>query len=109
MLQTTKGDSVSAIEYNPENMVISVGVSDYDRSLAWYRDVLGFELEHELKQYGWAELRTPFGPNIGIGQTETVTPGSTVPTFGVHDIDAARAHLEGRGVKMDDTSEVPGM
>ena len=45
-----------AIEYNPENCVISVGVSDYDRSLAWYRDVLGFELVYELKEYGWCEL-----------------------------------------------------
>ena len=37
-----------AIDYNPENCVVSVGVSDYDRALAWYRDVLGFELHYEL-------------------------------------------------------------
>ena len=64
-----------AIEYNPENCVISVGVSDYDRSLAWYRDVLGFELVYELKEYGWCELKTPFGFNIGLGQTETGRAG----------------------------------
>ena len=44
------------MDYNTANCVISVGVSDYDRSLAWYRDVLGFELEYELKEYGWCEL-----------------------------------------------------
>ena len=80
-----------AIDYNPENCVISVGVSDYERSLAWYRDVLGFELEYELKEYGWCELKTPFGFNIGLGQTETVAQGNITPTFGVRDIDAAIA------------------
>ncbi len=38
-----------------------------------------------------------------------MTPGSTVPTFGVTDLDAARGRLEANGVKFDDTSEVPGM
>ena len=32
-----------ALDYNPANCVISVGVSDYDRGVAWYRDVLGCE------------------------------------------------------------------
>jgi CreA protein len=100
---------VPPIEYTPENMVISVGVTDYDRSLAWYRDLLGFELDYELKEYGWCELKTPFGPSVGLGQTEQVTPGSTVPTFGVRDLDQARAHLERTGVRFDETSEVPGM
>lgn len=36
------------IAYNSTNAVISVGVSDYDRSLAWYRDVLGVEDWHEV-------------------------------------------------------------
>jgi len=57
------------LDYNSDNCVISVGVKDYDRSVAWYRDVLGFELEYELKEYGWCELKTPFGFNIGLGQS----------------------------------------
>jgi catechol 2,3-dioxygenase-like lactoylglutathione lyase family enzyme len=98
-----------AIDFNPENSVISVGVSDYDRSLAWYRDVLGFETVYELADYGWCELRTPFGFNIGLGQTETVEKGNVTPTFGVHDIDAAIAHLRERDVQVEDWHEVPGM
>jgi catechol 2,3-dioxygenase-like lactoylglutathione lyase family enzyme len=35
-----------SIDFNPENCVVSVNVSDYDRSLAWYRDVLGFEVAY---------------------------------------------------------------
>ena len=52
------------IQYNTENCVISVGVSEYERSVAWYRDVLGFPVVYELEEYGWGELKTPFGFNI---------------------------------------------
>jgi catechol 2,3-dioxygenase-like lactoylglutathione lyase family enzyme len=97
------------ITYNPDNCVVSVGVTDYDRSLAWYRDVLGFELVYELKEYGWCELQTPFGFNIGLGQTETVTPGNVTPTFGVRDIDEAIAHLREHDVKVEDWHEISGM
>jgi catechol 2,3-dioxygenase-like lactoylglutathione lyase family enzyme len=64
-----------AIEYNPSNCVVSVNVSDYARSLAWYRDVLGFPVSYELVDYGWGELETPFGFTIGLGQSEDVTGG----------------------------------
>src|ERR1051325_7543693 len=97
------------IEYNTENCVISVGVSDDDRSLAWYRHILGFELVYELKEYGWCELNTPFGFHIGLGQTETVTPGNVTPTFGVHDIDEASAQLRATDVNVKDWHEVSGM
>jgi catechol 2,3-dioxygenase-like lactoylglutathione lyase family enzyme len=86
-----------------------VSVSDYDRALAWYRDILGFELSYELKQYGWCELKTPFGFNIGLGQAETVVYGNVTPTFGVHEIDASLANLREHGVKADDWHEIPGL
>jgi catechol 2,3-dioxygenase-like lactoylglutathione lyase family enzyme len=98
-----------AIEYNPENCVISVGVSDYDRARAWYQQVLGFELEYELEEYGWCELKTPFGFNIGLGQTETVAQGNITPTFGVRDIDAAIASLREQEVRVEDWHEIGGM
>jgi catechol 2,3-dioxygenase-like lactoylglutathione lyase family enzyme len=97
------------IDFNPANCVISVNVSDYDRSLTWYRDVLGFEVSYELADYGWCELSTPFGFTIGLGQTEEVTPGTVVPTFGVRDIDAAIAHLREHDVKVEDWHEIPDM
>ncbi|HZQ82869.1 MAG TPA: VOC family protein [Gaiellaceae bacterium] len=97
------------IDYNTSNCVISVGVSDYDRALAWYRDLLGFTLEYELSEYGWCELKTPFGFNIGLGQTETVTPGNITPTFGVKDIDAAIAYLREHDVQVEDWHQVGDM
>jgi catechol 2,3-dioxygenase-like lactoylglutathione lyase family enzyme len=98
-----------AIDFDPSNCVVSVNVSDYDTSLAWYREVLGFELSYELAEYGWCELRTPFAFTVGLGQTETVTPGNVTPTFGVHDIDAAIAHLRAHDVRVEDWHEIPGM
>jgi len=97
------------IDFNPANCVVSVNVSDFDRSVAWYRDVLGFEVSYQMPEYGWGELSTPFGFTIGLGQTEEVTPGSVVPTFGVHDIDAAIAHLRAHDVKVEDWHEIPDM
>jgi CreA protein len=98
-----------SLDFNPDNCVVSVNVTDYERSREWYRDVLGFEVDYELPDYAWCELRTPFGFTIGIGQSEEVTPGAVVPTFGVRDIDAAIAHLRAHDVKVDDWHEIPGM
>ena len=97
------------LDYNTENCVISVGVSDYAASIAWYRDVLGFDIVYELEDYRWGELRTPFGFNIGIGQAETVAQGNITPTFGVRDIDAAIAKLREQEVRVEDWHEIPGM
>jgi catechol 2,3-dioxygenase-like lactoylglutathione lyase family enzyme len=100
----------AAIEYEPKNLTISVNVSDLEKSIAWYRDVLGFEVEYRMDDIGWCELTTPFGAvNIGLSQTEEQRAGGTVPTFGVRDIEAARQRLDARGVKQDELFDVQGM
>jgi len=99
------------IDYAP-HMTAAIAVSDLQRSLAWYREVLGFEPIYTLDDWGWAELRTSLeGVNLGIGQSETVDPeGGATLTFGVRDIAAARSHLEGHGVRFDgETREIDGM
>ena len=97
------------IDYDTSNFVIGVNVSDYDRSKAWYVDVLGFEVLYELPDYAWCELRTPFGFTIGLGEAEEVGTKGVIATFGVRDIDGAIAHLRAHDVKVDDWHEVPGM
>jgi catechol 2,3-dioxygenase-like lactoylglutathione lyase family enzyme len=91
-------------------MVISIGVSDLDASLRWYREALGFEVSYRMDDYGWAEVTTPVGRvSIGLGQVEDVKPGGTTPTFRVDDIADARRHLESLGVRFDgDTYEIAG-
>lgn len=94
------------------HLVISISVSDLERSIAWYGEALGCELVYKLDQYGWGEVKTAFpGVTIGLGQSEEPPrPSSTTPTFGVKDIAAARKHLESAGARFDgDTYEIEGM
>jgi catechol 2,3-dioxygenase-like lactoylglutathione lyase family enzyme len=110
MTEAATDATTAPIAYDTTNLTISVNVSDLQRSIDWYRDSLGFDVEYRLDEIGWAELTTPFGAvNLGLSQTEDQRAGGTVPTFGVADIDAARRHLESRGVKLDDTFDVQGM
>ena len=93
------------------SIVISVNVSDLDRSIAWWGEMLGFEPSYVMREYGWCELATSIdGVGLGLGQVEEVNAsGGVTPTFGVSDIDAARAHMESRGVRFDgDTYEIEG-
>ena len=90
----------------------ALAVSDYGRSLAWYRDVLGLKVVFELETWGWAQLQSPVdGLLVGIGQSEEVkTGGGATLTFTVEDIEAARAYLEGEGVRFDgEISQVEDM
>jgi CreA protein len=93
------------------NIVISVNVSDLERSIAWWSEMLGFEPTYVMKEYGWCELATSIeGVGLGLGQVEEIkVSGGVTPTFGVGDIAAARGHMEARGVKFDgDTYEIEG-
>jgi CreA protein len=90
----------------------ALGVSDYDRSLAWYRDVLGWEVVFELPEWKWAQLQSPVqGLLVGLGQSEEVkNGGGATLTFTVKDIEATRGYLEGQGVRFDgDTHQVEDM
>jgi catechol 2,3-dioxygenase-like lactoylglutathione lyase family enzyme len=92
------------------SVVCSIGVADLGRSVDWYRDTLGFEPIYALPELGWAELRTHI-PNVvvGLSQVEEVKlGGGATLTFGVHDLDSARARLERAGVAFDgDTLVIP--
>ena len=97
-------------EYS-QTLTISIGVSDLDRAIDWYKDALGLELVYKLDQYGWCEMSTATKHvTIGLGQNEDLKTGGATPTFGVLDIDAARKHLESKDVRFDgETYEIEGM
>jgi predicted enzyme related to lactoylglutathione lyase len=93
-------------------LTLSLHCKDRKKSAAWYTSMLGLKLLYDVEQIGWCELATEVtGVNIGLAQTpEPRTGGGAVPTFGVKDIDKARASLEKQGVKFDGpTQEIPGM
>lgn len=93
-------------------LTISMQVSNLDRAMAFYREVMGFTFLYKVDAIAWAELATECkGVNIGLSQVEKPTVGAgPVPTFGVKDIAAARKRLESSKVKFDGpTQEIPGM
>lgn len=94
-----------------QHLVISVNVSDLEKSLAWYQEMLGFEVTYKLDEYGWAEITSPItGVSIGLGQVEKPDVKGNTPTWGVADIEAARGYLEGKGVRFDgETQDIGGM
>jgi catechol 2,3-dioxygenase-like lactoylglutathione lyase family enzyme len=110
MTETAAQPLTTPFEYDRQ-LVISVNVSNFDEAVAWYREALGFEVLYRLDKFGWGEVRTPWGGvTIGLSQSEELKQGGTVPTFGVKDIAAARAHLESLGTEFDgDTYEIEGM
>jgi predicted enzyme related to lactoylglutathione lyase len=69
--------------------------------------VLGFEVSHHVPEVGWAELRSPVqGVAVGLTEVEQMPSpgGGAVLTFGVENVDDARARLEEQGVSFDGES-----
>ena len=92
------------------DLTIAISVKDLDASLAWYADVLGFELVYRMDDMRWAEMRSPVvGVQLGLGEKDTPEVEGAVPVWGVEDIATARAYLESRGVRFDgETMEIDG-
>lgn len=94
------------------DITLASSVRNLDESIAWFKEMLGFEPVFRVDEAEWAELTSPTKDvTIGLGVNQEVTgQGGTTPVFGVSDIAQARAELEGKGVRFDgDTVEIPGM
>jgi len=84
-------------------LTCSIGVTDIKKSIAWYQDVLGFQLLYHVEEMGWCELATETPRvNVGLSQVESVPKGGgSTLTFGVRDIEHARKTVEAKKVKFD--------
>lgn len=86
--------------------LVAVPVSDLDSAIDFYRDRVGFDLDHELRndQMAFAQL-TPRGSGCSIvvgtlPAQDQMSPGSLRGLqLVVSDAHAARAELSGRGVE----------
>lgn len=93
-----------------DTITLSANVTDITASLAWFKEMLGFK--ETFRVPGWAEVSTPVaGVTIGLRESGAAAGGgNSTPVFGVTDIEAARAELEGKGVRFEgDTVELPGL
>ncbi|WP_447728781.1 VOC family protein [Sphingomonas koreensis] len=95
-------------------VVTSVLVDDQDKALAFYRDILGFVLKHDIPmgQYRWLTLTAPGDAN-GVElllepdahpaakpwKDALVADGIPLTSFGVGDVKAEHARLEAAGVR----------
>jgi catechol 2,3-dioxygenase-like lactoylglutathione lyase family enzyme len=84
-------------------------VSDMDRAVAFYRDILGLRL---VRQDGpsWAAFDVG-GRTLalhGAVDGRPPEPGGATAVFDVHDLDVAQALLAARGVAFDHEGDVPG-
>ena len=86
--------------------VVIVPVSDLDRAIAFYRDQLGFELDHDTQNEHMHVVQlTPTGSGCSIvigdlpSQKEMASGSVRGLQLVVADAEAARAELVGRGVE----------
>lgn len=99
------------LDYEPE-LTCSLGVTDIERSIAWYSDILGFKLLYRADDIGWCELATGVpGVNVGLSQNESVSQGGgATNVWAVKNIEAAKAVLDAANVRQDgDIQHIPGL
>ena len=82
--------------------VVFVYVKDIDRSVAFYRDVLGIPLERDEHDGDWYEHRFPSGVRFGMHTAHEGAmpqpPGSVIVDFVIDDVGEALRRLEQAGV-----------
>ena len=93
--------------------LVAIPVSDVDRAIAFYRDQVGFNLDHDhtvSPELRFVQL-TPKGSACSIAIGVGVTPAEPGSVVGmqvvVDDADAARADLVASGVEASEVQEFP--
>jgi catechol 2,3-dioxygenase-like lactoylglutathione lyase family enzyme len=98
------------VDYRLE--VIGIPVADVDRAKAFYVEQVGFGLDHDVEPKPGmrvVQMTPPGSPCsvvIGSGMPLGEPGTSRGPQLVVDDIDAARAELAGRGVKITEVQQL---
>lgn len=103
--------AAAAIAYDG-GLTCAISVTSLDRSILWYTDLLGMTLLYRRDDIAWCELVTGVDKvNVGLSQVESAGgPGGATLTFGVVDLEAAKAVLDAAGVRQDGPiQEIPEM
>jgi predicted enzyme related to lactoylglutathione lyase len=98
------------IDYRPV-VTLQLAVSDLDRAIRFYVDVLEFKVTERRSDLGFAHLDTNVpGLEIGLSAGGTATgTGGAIVNISVADVAVARRLLESRGVTfIGDTRIIPG-
>ncbi len=108
------------IDYRPD-LLVQLQVANLDRAVAFYRDVLRFEIAERRDDLKFAHVNTNVpGLQIGLNESPTLSPSTPrravdastrriILNIGVRDVEAARRTLESRGVTFaKPTHIIPG-
>ncbi len=109
--EATLEATTNAISYDG-GLTCALSVTSLDRSIPWYENVLGMTLMYRMDEIAWCELTSSVARvSVGLSQVESAGgPGGATLTFGVTDLDAAKAVLDAAGVRQDGPiNEIPGM
>ena len=101
------------IENYDNGLTCAASVTNIDKAIKWYEEVLGFKLLYKSDEMGWCELTSPVkNVNVGLSQVEELknNGGNSILTWGVKDIEVSKKVLEKRDVKFDgDIQTIPDM
>jgi catechol 2,3-dioxygenase-like lactoylglutathione lyase family enzyme len=97
--------------------VVPLPVSDVERSIAFYRDSVGFDLDHDVSPGNGMRVvqLTPPGSAcsvvFGVGIDDGSVPPGSVRNLHlvVDDVEAARQPLVDRGVEVSDVVDMGGV
>jgi predicted enzyme related to lactoylglutathione lyase len=106
----TSSSASAGLTYR-QTVVVQVGVSNLDKAVTFYRDVLEFKVTERRDDLKFAHIATSVpGLEIGLSEGSSLSgTGAAVINFGVADVAAARTVLESRGVKFTGPTQViPG-
>ena len=90
--------------------IISLPVSNLERSRRWYADRLSLQLERRLADPPWCELKTQV-PNLllGLAEVDPMRAGDAVLSLAVRDLQVARRQLQEEGADLSEVASVPGV
>ena len=93
--------------------LIAIPVTDVDRAIAFYRDQVGFDLDHDhvvTDELRFVQLTPPGSGcsiSIGTGMSDMPVGAARGLQLVVDDVEAARAGLVERGVEVSDVQTFP--
>ena len=91
--------------------VVYLYVNDLERSLRFYRDLLGISLETRFGDANWVDHRFANGVRFALHRShagaEPQPPGSVLVSFTVPELEATAARLQASGIKVDGPRHEP--